>query len=79
MEWIPTPTTGRQPEPRSFHTCTAVGNRVVVFGGRSPENVHFGDLHIFDIGIKKHFLMVLSHMWGRNFVPENGHTVHDVP
>ena len=51
MEWIPTPTTGRQPEPRSFHTCTAVGNRVVVFGGRSPENAHFNDLHIFDIGM----------------------------
>lgn len=49
MEWIPTPTTGRQPESRSFHTCTAVGNRVVVFGGRSPENAHFNDLHIFDV------------------------------
>lgn len=51
MEWIPTATTGRQPEPRSFHTCTAVGNRVVVFGGRSPENAHFNDLHIFDVGM----------------------------
>ena len=50
MEWISPPTTGRQPEPRSFHTCTAVGNRVVVFGGRSLENAHFDDLHIFDTG-----------------------------
>lgn len=50
MEWISTPTTGRQPEPRSFHTCTAVGNRVVVFGGRSVENAHFDDLNIFDTG-----------------------------
>ena len=50
MEWISTPTTGRQPEPCSFHTCTAVGNRVVVFGGRSLENAHFDDLHIFDTG-----------------------------
>lgn len=48
MEWISKPTTGRQPEPRSFHTCTAVGNRVVVFGGRSLENAHFDDVHIFD-------------------------------
>lgn len=50
MEWISKPTSGRQPEPRSFHTCTAVGNRVVVFGGRSLENAHFDDLHIFDTG-----------------------------
>ena len=50
MEWISKPTSGRQPEPRSFHTCTAVANRVVVFGGRSLENAHFDDLHIFDTG-----------------------------
>lgn len=50
MEWISTQTTGRQPEPRSFHTCTVVGNRVVVFGGRSLENAHFDDVHIFDTG-----------------------------
>lgn len=53
MEWISTSTTGRQPEPRSFHTCTAVGNRMIVFGGRSPENIHFDDLHIFDTGTKQ--------------------------
>lgn len=50
MEWILTPSTGRQPEPRSFHTCTAIGNRVIVIGGRSPENIHFDGLHIFDTG-----------------------------
>ena len=50
MEWIQRPTTGRQPEPRSFHTITAVGNRVVVFGGRSLEDSHFSDLHIYDSG-----------------------------
>ena len=50
MELIQRPTTGRQPEPRSFHTITAVGNRVVVFGGRSLEDCHFNDLHIYDSG-----------------------------
>lgn len=50
LEWISTPTTGREPEPRSFHSCTAVGNRVIVFGGRSPQNIHFDDIHIFDVG-----------------------------
>lgn len=50
MEWITTPTTGRQPEPCSFHSCSAVGNRVIVFGGRSQDNAHFDDLNIFDTG-----------------------------
>lgn len=40
--------TGQWPASRSFHTCTAVGHRVVVTGGRSQDNSHFGDLHIFD-------------------------------
>jgi amphiphysin len=32
---------GRQPEPRSFHSTTAVGNKVVVMGGRGkPEENH---------------------------------------
>ena len=53
LEWISTPTTGREPEPRSFHSCTAVGNRVIVFGGRSPQNIHFDDIHIFDVGTKQ--------------------------
>ncbi|XP_050400202.1 kelch domain-containing protein 1 [Patella vulgata] len=39
---------GREPEPRSFHTTTSVGNRVVVMGGRGIENQHFADVHIFD-------------------------------
>ncbi|KAJ8304073.1 hypothetical protein KUTeg_017656 [Tegillarca granosa] len=42
---------GRQPGPRSFHTATAVGNRVVVMGGRAEDNKHYADLHIFDSGI----------------------------
>jgi len=42
---------GRQPEPRSFHTATAIADRrVVILGGRSPSNEHFNDFHIFDAG-----------------------------
>lgn len=40
--------TGRQPEPRSFHTATTVGDRVVVLGGRGVKDQHFSDFHIFD-------------------------------
>ena len=44
---------GRQPEPRSFHSTTAVGNKVVVMGGRGKQNQHYADLHIFDTGTLK--------------------------
>ncbi|XP_025077294.1 LOW QUALITY PROTEIN: kelch domain-containing protein 1-like [Pomacea canaliculata] len=39
---------GIPPAPRSFHSMTAVGKRVVVIGGRGRDNSHFADLHIFD-------------------------------
>ena len=39
---------GCPPEPRSFHTVTAVGDRVVVAGGRGTSDQHFQDFHIFD-------------------------------
>ena len=45
---------GRQPEPRSFHSTTAVGKRVVIMGGRGEQNQHFADLHLFDTGIIEH-------------------------
>ncbi|CAH1796061.1 unnamed protein product [Owenia fusiformis] len=44
---------GRQPEPRSFHTCTAVNHRMVVMGGRSIDNQHFADFHILDTETKE--------------------------
>ncbi|KAL3866524.1 hypothetical protein ACJMK2_043817 [Sinanodonta woodiana] len=44
---------GRLPEPRSFHTATAVGNRVVVMGGRGNNNEHFADFHVFDTDTKE--------------------------
>ncbi|XP_064608900.1 host cell factor 2-like [Liolophura sinensis] len=39
---------GRQPEPRSFHSATVVGNRVVILGGRGLTNQHYADIHILD-------------------------------
>lgn len=41
---------GTPPEPRSFHTVTAAGSRVVVIGGRGRDNSHFADVHLFDSG-----------------------------
>ncbi|XP_013407938.1 kelch domain-containing protein 1 [Lingula anatina] len=47
-KWETVSVKGCQPEPRSFHTVTAVGARVVVIGGRSQSNQHYDDLNIFD-------------------------------
>ncbi|XP_064621079.1 uncharacterized protein LOC135483936 [Lineus longissimus] len=44
---------GRIPACRSFHTATAIGKRVVILGGRSSENHHFQDFHIFDTETKE--------------------------
>jgi len=51
MEGLSSVVKGRQPEPRSFHTLTAVGDsRLVVLGGRGVSNNHYNDVDIFDIG-----------------------------
>lgn len=42
--------TGQPPAPRSFHSVTAAGSRVVVIGGRAENNDHLADLHVFDLG-----------------------------
>lgn len=41
---------GEYPAPRSFHSVTAVGARVVVMGGRAHDNTHLADCHVFDTG-----------------------------
>ena len=41
---------GRLPAPRSFHTATAVGKRVVVMGGRAQDNKHLADFNVYDTG-----------------------------
>ncbi|KAL8577885.1 hypothetical protein ACOMHN_018690 [Nucella lapillus] len=38
---------GKLPEPRSFHTVSAVGQQVIVIGGRGRDNSHFADIHIY--------------------------------
>ncbi|XP_077989596.1 kelch domain-containing protein 1-like [Glandiceps talaboti] len=53
MKWLQMTTTGRQPEPRSFHTATSVGKRIVISGGRSQDNKHFNDIHILDTETKE--------------------------
>ncbi|KAK3096994.1 hypothetical protein FSP39_005475, partial [Pinctada imbricata] len=40
---------GKPPTPRSFHTTTAVGKRVVIIGGRGQDDQHLSDFEIFDL------------------------------
>jgi len=46
--WIVPITAGVKPAPRSFHTATVIGSKIVIFGGLSRDNKHFNDLHVFD-------------------------------
>lgn len=39
---------GQPPAPRSFHTATAVGKRIVVMGGRASDNSHLADFSVYD-------------------------------
>lgn len=43
---------GKPPSPRSFHAGTMIpeSNLMVVCGGRSPDNKHYRDVHILDLG-----------------------------
>ncbi|CAH0480175.1 unnamed protein product [Peronospora belbahrii] len=45
--WYPPPCRGSPPSARSGHTCTAIGNEVVVFGGSGGRNRQ-SSVHILD-------------------------------
>ena len=40
---------GSPPSPRSYHTATRIGQRMVVFGGRSRPGNAFNDVFILDL------------------------------
>lgn len=40
---------GRLPGCRSYHSATILGNRMIVMGGRSDSESHFGDVHVLDL------------------------------
>lgn len=44
---------GTPPPPCSFHTLTAVGDRLVVIGGRERTNAHSADIYIFNTATKE--------------------------
>ena len=46
--WVQINAGGVLPQPRSFHSCTTVGTRIVLFGGINRENAHLNDVHVFD-------------------------------
>lgn len=48
-EWIHTPSTGKVPSARGYHTANSCDSRLFVFGG-SDEALCFSDLNILDFG-----------------------------
>lgn len=50
MSWVPVEAEGIAPCARNSHTATALsGNRMVVFGGSSPEDGPLHDLHLLTL------------------------------
>ena len=47
--------TGRRPQPCSFHSLTAVGDRAVLIGGLNNNDQHLNEIHIFDPSKLSHF------------------------
>lgn len=50
MEWSPIVTTGMAPSPRSRHTATIIGKKMLVMGG-GDESMVYNDLHELDLGL----------------------------
>lgn len=46
--WIRIDCTNRVPEPRSHHSATTLGKKIIIFGGFKSSNVRFNDVWIFD-------------------------------
>lgn len=48
-KWQTFDVSGKKPATRSFHTCSVVGNRMVIIGGRASDNTHVNVIDIFDL------------------------------
>jgi len=48
LTWTKITTRGINPSPRSFHTLTAIGSKLVVYGGLNIGDEHLSDVHVFD-------------------------------
>jgi hypothetical protein len=46
-KWTPIKAVGSAPQPRSYHTATAVGDTIVVFGGNNDTH-SFNSLHVLE-------------------------------
>jgi hypothetical protein len=52
-QWRDVGDSEHRPQPRSGHTLTAVGDKVILFGGRGADSLVLSDLHVFDLKTKK--------------------------
>jgi hypothetical protein len=49
--WLAFDCAGCAPQPRTAHSCSAVGSDLVVFGGSSPTCGALRDLHVLHVGL----------------------------
>ena len=48
-EWTPTKIKGDIPSPRYGHTAHIIGDKMILFGGKGPENSNLNDLWFLDL------------------------------
>jgi hypothetical protein len=49
--WLAFDSAGCAPQPRTAHSCSAVGSDLVVFGGSSPSCGALRDVHVLHVGL----------------------------
>lgn len=65
--------TGSIPPPRYGHSAVAVGETIVVFGGKGPKNVVYNDLYCFD-SRSDQYLWQISNETGESPSPRFNHS-----
>lgn len=51
-EWSSAGDSEHQPEPRNGHSLTAVGHKLILFGGRGADGRKLSDIHVYDMKTK---------------------------
>lgn len=72
--FYPPATNGREPAPRSGHSCTRVGDKLVIFGG-CCGSARFGDIHVLSLST---WSWSQPKTWGQAPAPRSYHSAHAV-
>ncbi|KAJ9467460.1 Nitrile-specifier protein 5 [Diplonema papillatum] len=76
MRWMRPNVKGSRPSPRYFHAMTAIGDAVVIFGGKDDHS-RFTDVHVFNKEPRR-ALWTQPHIRGMAPKPRSAHSINVV-